>query len=476
MTATLFTAGKFRAFDPEGAPLVGGLLYAYEAGTLIAQNTYTTQAGNVANANPVVLDSTGSADVWITGNYKFILTDALGNQQWSEDNISDTLFNSAFTATSTTSQTIGNGAQVFVTQSGKSFAVGQYLLFTPTSNLAFYEVGFVTSYTGTNLGVTITSTNGSGTFSSWNIAIGAPVLSTPGSINTAQTSIASNTTTDLGTITTQNALVTGTTTITSFGSTASTASPLYYLEFNGALTLTYNATSLITPTAANIITAAGDVALAEYLGTGDWKIRSYDRASGKALSTTQTTFQYLTTSSTYTTPANCKAILVQEVGGGGGGGAVATNAGATGGTTSFNSITAIGGSGGGISGTNGGAGGTGGTGTAYRQAGQRGFAGGNTTLGAGGGGSSLMGFGAGSSTQTTTGLSANANTGGGGGGGNSSNNSGSGGGGGEYAEFYISGPAATYSYSIGAGAAGGVAGTQAGGVGGSGVIKVTEYY
>lgn len=102
-------------------------------------------------------------------------------------------------------------------------------------------------------------------------------------INTTQTSIASAATTDLGTITSQNALITGTTTITSFGSSAAIGSPLYFVEFGGALILTYNATSLIIPGSANITTAAGDTGVAEYLGSGNWRIRTYMKADGTAV-------------------------------------------------------------------------------------------------------------------------------------------------------------------------------------------------
>lgn len=91
----------------------------------------------------------------------------------------------------------------------------------------------------------------------------------------AQASIASATTTDLGTVSTQNALITGTATITSFGSSASAASPIYQVMFAGPLVLTYNATSLITPSAGNIYTQAGDTAVLLYLGSANWQVLSY---------------------------------------------------------------------------------------------------------------------------------------------------------------------------------------------------------
>jgi len=104
-----------------------------------------------------------------------------------------------------------------------------------------------------------------------------PSSTTPGF--GAQSSIASATTTDLGALTTNNALVTGTTTITSLGSSASTSQPVWLVEFNGALTLTYNATSLILPGGANITTAANDFAYFLYLGSGNWICVGYFTAA-----------------------------------------------------------------------------------------------------------------------------------------------------------------------------------------------------
>ena len=81
-----FVAGKFRAFDGEGNPLAGGLLYTYKAGSDDPKATYTDFTGNTANANPVVLDANGEASVWLRGTYKMVLKDAQGVQQWSVDN------------------------------------------------------------------------------------------------------------------------------------------------------------------------------------------------------------------------------------------------------------------------------------------------------------------------------------------------------------------------------------------------------
>jgi hypothetical protein len=79
---------KQQFFDNNGLPLAGGSLYSYVAGTTTPQATYANATGTT-NANPVVLDSAGRADIWLdpTLSYKFILQDASGNTIYSEDNV-----------------------------------------------------------------------------------------------------------------------------------------------------------------------------------------------------------------------------------------------------------------------------------------------------------------------------------------------------------------------------------------------------
>ena len=78
---------KFRALDANGNPLAGGKLTTYEPGTLTPKATFTTALGITANANPVILNAQGEADVWLQGAYRWILTDAQDLQQWDIDNI-----------------------------------------------------------------------------------------------------------------------------------------------------------------------------------------------------------------------------------------------------------------------------------------------------------------------------------------------------------------------------------------------------
>lgn len=75
--------------------------------------------------------------------------------------------------------------------------------------------------------------------------------------------------------------ITGTTTITAFDTVA--AGQIRWCKFAGALTLIYNATSLILPGSANIVTAAGDSALFISEGSGNWRCLSYIKRNGAAL-------------------------------------------------------------------------------------------------------------------------------------------------------------------------------------------------
>lgn len=79
---------KFREFDANGHPLAGGKLYTYAAGTTTPLATYTSATGSVANANPIVLDAAGRADVWLTPRllYKFVLKDSADVVQYTVDN------------------------------------------------------------------------------------------------------------------------------------------------------------------------------------------------------------------------------------------------------------------------------------------------------------------------------------------------------------------------------------------------------
>ncbi len=93
--ATVFLSPTFgvgyQAFTTGGLPLNAGLIYTYLAGTTTAKETYTTSAGSVQNANPIVLGTDGrpANEIWLVTavSYKFIVKDSLGNTIATYDNI-----------------------------------------------------------------------------------------------------------------------------------------------------------------------------------------------------------------------------------------------------------------------------------------------------------------------------------------------------------------------------------------------------
>jgi hypothetical protein len=76
--------------------------------------------------------------------------------------------------------------------------------------------------------------------------------------------------------------ISGTTTITGFGS-GCVVGLRKTLLFNSATPLTYNATSLILPGQSSYTSAAGDVADAVYLGSGNWRVVSITKIDGSSV-------------------------------------------------------------------------------------------------------------------------------------------------------------------------------------------------
>lgn len=85
--------------------------------------------------------------------------------------------------------------------------------------------------------------------------------------------LASGTTTDLGSVAGMYVTVSGTATITGFGTLK--AGMVKFVYFSGAGTITYNATSMILPGGASISRTAGDTAIFVSEGSGNWRCISY---------------------------------------------------------------------------------------------------------------------------------------------------------------------------------------------------------
>lgn len=87
--AQLTPSPKQQIFGTDGAPLVGGKIYTYAAGTSTPIATYTDSGAGTANTNPIILDSYGQANIWLldTVSYKFVVKSATDVLLYTVDNI-----------------------------------------------------------------------------------------------------------------------------------------------------------------------------------------------------------------------------------------------------------------------------------------------------------------------------------------------------------------------------------------------------
>lgn len=95
-----------------------------------------------------------------------------------------------------------------------------------------------------------------------------------------ETDVASAATCDIGAVSTIKVRITGSVTITSFGSSTNR---IRFIRFADPLTLTHNAVSLRLPTNASIAVEAGDTCFAMSTAAGNWVVVQYQRDTGLPL-------------------------------------------------------------------------------------------------------------------------------------------------------------------------------------------------
>jgi hypothetical protein len=333
--ATLLPNGKQQFSDQNGTPLAGGSVYFYIPWTTTPKDTYQDSGATILNTNPVILDASGEAIIFGSGTYRQVVYDSAGNLIWdqltadtavggvawgglssgtpnaqfiaassfSQQDGQEIAFIAGFTNTGALTIAPGGGAGIAVLNDAASgptpmtggeivagnaytllydqargafhvsgtpqsipttFADNTFNIYDdldPTKKLAFQVASVTTATTRT-----VTAQNASG------------VMMLTGA---GQTSILSGSTTDLGASPTIDVIITGNNGITNFGTVAAGTRRKGY--FSGTPTITYNATSMILPTLANIPVVAGDSFEAISLGSGNWKVLTYTRASGQAL-------------------------------------------------------------------------------------------------------------------------------------------------------------------------------------------------
>ena len=87
-SGTVIPVPKMQFFDNNGAALAGGKLYCYAAGTTTHQAVYSNAALTSAIAQPVTLDSSGRAAIFLQAKaYKFLLHTSSDVELWAIDDV-----------------------------------------------------------------------------------------------------------------------------------------------------------------------------------------------------------------------------------------------------------------------------------------------------------------------------------------------------------------------------------------------------
>ena len=87
--ALTLTPSPFQQVLVDGEPQSGAKITTYTAGTTTAATTYTTSAGDVANANPIVADAQGRYVAYLSAgaSYKFVITTSADVAIDTQDNV-----------------------------------------------------------------------------------------------------------------------------------------------------------------------------------------------------------------------------------------------------------------------------------------------------------------------------------------------------------------------------------------------------
>jgi hypothetical protein len=115
------TPARSKQYFPNslGAPLAGGLIYTYYAGTTSLADTWQDKDLNTANTNPIVLNARGECSIWLSSalSYKFVVKDSSGATIYTEDNVMGTGDTVAGVSDITVDRFSGTGAQTAFTLS-----------------------------------------------------------------------------------------------------------------------------------------------------------------------------------------------------------------------------------------------------------------------------------------------------------------------------------------------------------------------
>jgi len=147
-----------------------------------AANTATTQAG-IATTQAGLATTNGAAQVSLA---TVQANNAQGSAYAAAASAASALNAPGTSATSTTSLPISLGSHSLTIQTGKAYAVGQFVVIANTPTPSNYMFGQITSFTsGTGaLVVSVSTISGSGTFTDWTVALSAVASNTGASLGT----------------------------------------------------------------------------------------------------------------------------------------------------------------------------------------------------------------------------------------------------------------------------------------------------
>jgi microcystin-dependent protein len=275
--ATLLPNGKQQFFDANGKPLAGGAVTFSIPGTTTAKQTWQDAAQTILNTNPVALDVNGSAVIYGAGCYRQIVKDSGGNTIWDQPTCDTSSTNLIWAGQST-----GTANSQTLTASNFSSADGQTVSFIAgLSNTG--PLGLIINGGGA-ISVLKDTAGGSFSLGGGEVVAGNSVqvvyeatrgafhlVNNPAGAGNPLSTLSASGTTDLGSAASRLVKITGSSTISSFGSSASLSFPGYTLIFSGTVTLV-NSSNLQLPGGTNLSISPGDSVQAVYLGSGAWQV------------------------------------------------------------------------------------------------------------------------------------------------------------------------------------------------------------
>lgn len=131
MTATILPNGKNQFIGGNGVPLAGGTVAFYVPNTTTPKNTWQDSLQTILNTNPIILDASGEAIIYGSGQYRQVVKDASGNLIWDQLTASTNINNTGYINVLSISGVVGNGINDDTAGLQTAFNMGGTIFFPP---------------------------------------------------------------------------------------------------------------------------------------------------------------------------------------------------------------------------------------------------------------------------------------------------------------------------------------------------------